>query len=217
MSERPENRVDRIVRDLLRGRRLKLRGGDAEEKEAIIMAARLAASRQGPQRMSPAFRQRLSRQLESAPQEAWLTRRAALVAGLGVAIGAAGGGLLARSLDSGGAQGPVTAGRTVQPTDGRWYDVGALADFTPGQARQVKAGAVGAYVTRTGDQVAAVSSICSDLPCELWWDGSQSALICPCHNRSFTAQGASIGMYPLPSLDVVKARVQNGRVQVLGA
>ena len=216
MGERPENRVDRIVRDLLRGRRLKLRGGDAEEKEAIIMAARLAASRQGSQHMTPAFRQKLARQLEAAPQEAWLTRRAALVAGLGVAIGAAGGGLLGRSLDNTG-QAPATAGRTVRPDGGRWYDVGALADFTPGQARHVKAGAVGAYVTRTGDQVAAVSSICSDLPCELWWDGSQAALVCPCHNRSFTAQGASIGMYPLPSLDLVQARVQNDRVQVLGA
>lgn len=216
MGERPEDRLERIVRDLLRGRRLKLRGGDAEDKAAIIMAARLAASRQGPQRMTPAFRQRLVRRLEAAPQEAWMTRRAALVAGLGVAIGVAGGGLLGRALDN-GSQAPVTASRTVRPTDGRWYDVGAFADFPPGQARQVKAGAVGAYVTRTGDQVAAVSSICSDLPCELWWDGSQSALICPCHNRSFTAQGASIGMYPLPSLDVVQARVQNGRVQVLGA
>ena len=31
---KPENRVDRIVSDLLHGRRLRLRGGDAEEKAA---------------------------------------------------------------------------------------------------------------------------------------------------------------------------------------
>jgi cytochrome b6-f complex iron-sulfur subunit len=218
MGERPENRVDRIVRDLMRGHRLKLRGGDAEEKEAIIMAARLAAARQGPQRMSPAFRHRLLRMLESAPRETWVTRRAALVAGLGVVAGAVSGGLLERSLE-GSTSGPVAASRVVQPTDGRWFDVGPLDDFTPGQARAVRAGAVGAFVTRSsgGDQVTAVSSICSDLPCELWWDGAQSALICPCHNRSFTAQGASIGTYPLPSLDVVQARVRDGRVQVLGA
>src|SRR4029077_17351008 len=67
MGERPENRVDRIVNGLLRGRRLKLRGGDAEEKEAIIMAARLAAAKQGQQRMSPAFRQRLPKELGGAP------------------------------------------------------------------------------------------------------------------------------------------------------
>ena len=66
MGEKPENRLERIVSDLMRGRRLRLRGGDADEKEAIIMAARLAAARQGPQRMSPGFRQQLSRRLESA-------------------------------------------------------------------------------------------------------------------------------------------------------
>ena len=41
MNGKPENRIERIVTDLLRGRRLKLRGGDAEEKEAITAAARL--------------------------------------------------------------------------------------------------------------------------------------------------------------------------------
>src|ERR1700674_306386 len=97
MPEKPENRVDRIVSDLLRGRRLKLRGGDAEEKEAITVAARLAAASQGPQRMSSAFRSRLAAALESAPKEGWFTRRAALVAGLGVAAGGGSGGLLGQA------------------------------------------------------------------------------------------------------------------------
>ena len=214
MGERPENRVDRIVSGLLRGRRLKLRGGDAEEKEAIIMAARLAAARQGPQRMNPAFRQRLARQLEAAPEQSWITRRAALVAGIGVAAGIVGGELLGRSLE--GHAPAVASGHVVRPTNGRWIDVGALEEFPEGQARQVKAGAIGAFIVRNGGTVSAVSSICSDLPCELWWDRSQAALVCPCHNRSFTAQGASIGNYPLPSLDVVQTRVNNGHVEVLG-
>jgi nitrite reductase/ring-hydroxylating ferredoxin subunit len=218
MGERPENRVDRIVAGLLRGRPLKLRGGDAEEKEAIVLAARLAAASRGPQRMSPAFRQRLVKQLGAAtPQESWMTRRAALVAGLGVVAGAVGGGLLGRSLDGSGSQPSAGAGKVLEPTNGLWIDVGALADFAPGQARLVKAGAVGAFVTRNGDGVSAVSSICSDLPCELWWDGSQHALVCPCHNRTFTADGTSNGLYPLRSLDVVQARVNGGRVEVLGA
>src|SRR6266852_2776177 len=29
-----------------------------------------------------------------------------------------------------------------------------------------------------------ISSMCSDLPCELWWDGSSSVLACPCHNKT---------------------------------
>ena len=215
MGERPENRVDRIVSALLRGRRLKLRGGDAEERAAIIMAARLAAGRQGPQRMSPAFRRRLERQLELMPEQSWVTRRAALVAGIGVAAGVLGGELLSRSLE--GSQAPVLANsRVVTPTNGKWMDVGPLDNFQDGQAHLVKAGAVGAFIVRNGGSVTAVSSICSDLPCELWWDGSQSALVCPCHNRTFTAGGASIGQYPLRPLDVVQARVKNGRVEVLG-
>ena len=216
MGDKHENRVDRIVNDLLRGRRLKLRGGDAEEKEAIIMAARLAAARQGTQRMSPAFRQKLARRLESAPAEGWLTRRAALVAGLGVAAGAVGGGILGRSLDL--SRGSGTAGSVIQPDKGLWFDVGALDEFTPGQARLVRAGAVGAFVMRAGDSVSAVSSICSDLPCELWWDDRHAVLACPCHNRSFTAQGKSTDtVYPLPPLDVVLVRVSAAnRVEVLG-
>ncbi len=97
MRNTPENRIERIVTDLLHGRRLRLRAGDAEEKEAITAAAQFAAASQGPQRMSPAFRRRLAQILESTPKETWLTRRAALVAGLGVATGALAGGIVGRA------------------------------------------------------------------------------------------------------------------------
>ena len=217
MGERPESRVDRIVGGLLRGRRLKLRGGDAEEKEAIVMAARLAAARQGPQRMSPTFRQRLVKQLGAQPPESWMTRRAALVAGLGVVAGAVGGGLLGRSLDGGG-QPSATAGQLVKPTKGRWIDVGALADFDDGEGRLVHAGAVGAFVFRKGDDVQAVSSICSHLPCELSWQSANAILLCPCHNVGFKRDGTPVSTaYPMPSLNAVQARVSaEGRVEVLG-
>ena len=216
MRDKREKRVDQVVSDLLRGRRLKLRGGDAEEKEAIIMAARLAAARQGTQRMSPAFRQRLTRALESAPRGGWMTRRAALVAGLGVAAGAVGGGMLGHGLEM--KQAADSSGRQISPPNGQWMDVGALADFKPGEAQLVRAGAIGAFVVRNGEAVSAVSSICSDLPCELWWDHSQAVLSCPCHNKSFTSEGRSTdNMYPLPSLDVVRVRVTTQRrVEVLG-
>ncbi len=190
MPEKPENRVERIVNDLLRGRRLRLRTGDAEEKEAITAAARFAAAGQGPQRMSPVFRRRLAQTLESAPKDAWMTRRAALVAGLGVAAGA----------------------------HGRWTDVGALLDFAEGAGTRVKAGAVGAFVFRRGDTVTAVSSICSHLPCELWWDATPSVLQCPCHPAAFESDGKPAGQaYGLQALNEVKVRVTAARrVEVLG-
>ena len=218
MREKPENRIARIVDDLLHGRRLRLRAGDAEEKEAITAAARFAAARQGPQRMSPAFRRRLAQILESTPEEPWLTRRAALVAGLGVAAGALAGGVVGKALAPAPGSAPRMASKPVLPVDGKWTDVGALTDFAEGQGKLVRAGAVGAFVFRRGQSVTAVSSICSHLPCELWWDGGARLLDCPCHPASFTAEGKpSSPAYPLPDLNEVKARVTAaGRVEVLG-
>ncbi|HEY8813678.1 MAG TPA: Rieske 2Fe-2S domain-containing protein [Candidatus Dormibacteraeota bacterium] len=217
MPEGPEHRVDRIVSDLLRGKRLRLRGGDADEKEAITAAARLVAAGQGVQRMHPAFRKRMAQALETAPSGGWLTRRAALVAGLGVATGVAAGGLMGRAMES-SPSAYVRSPRLVKPSDGRWMDVGALADLADGQATRVSAGAVGAFVFRRGETVSAVSSICSDLPCELKWNQGNHVLDCPCHPASFTAEGAPTNQaYSLPSLDLVSVRVtEAGRVEVLG-
>ena len=216
MPDKPENRVDRIVTDLLRGRRLRLRGGDAEEKEAITVAARLAAARQGPQRMNPAFRKRLTDALESAPREGF-TRRAALVAGLGVAAGAVSAGVIGKALQP-AANAPIARGGPIDPVKPRWTDVGALADFTDGQGKRVTAGAVGAFVFRRGDAVTAVSSICSHLPCELWWNVGEVALDCPCHPASFHPDGTPTSQaYALPALNQVSVRLSpTGRVEVLG-
>ena len=217
MGEGPEKRVDRIVGELLRGRRLRLRGGDADEKEAITAAARLVAAGQGVQRMHPAFRKRMAQALETAPRGGWLTRRAALVAGLGVATGAVTGGLLGRAMEPNPST-YVPSARLVKPSSGRWVDVGALADYVDGQGKRVTAGAIGAFLFRRGDTVKAVSSICSDLPCELSWNGGNGVLDCPCHPVSFTPDGTPTNKaYPLPSLDLVSVRVTDtGRVEVLG-
>jgi nitrite reductase/ring-hydroxylating ferredoxin subunit len=216
MNSKRENRVEKIVSDLLRGRRLKLRGGDAEEKEAITVAARLAAARQGPQRMDPAFRKRLARALESAPNDAWLTRRAALVAGLGLAAGAVGGGLLGREME--GRALSAQGGQPIEPVGGVWVDVAALKELTEGEGKLVSAGSVSAFVFRQGETVTAVSSICSHLPCQLWWNHDHSSLDCPCHPASFTPLGRSTNQtYPLPELNTVRVRVTTaGRVEVLG-
>jgi nitrite reductase/ring-hydroxylating ferredoxin subunit len=215
---KPENRVDKIVSDLLKGRRLKLRGGDAEEKAAITTAARLAAARQGgPQRMNPAFRKRLEQALESAPTERWMTRRAALVAGFGLAAGAVTGGLVGKALEPAHTA-PLQRGDAINPRQGRWVDVAALSELVDGQGKRVTAGGVGAFLFRRGETVTAVSSICSHLPCELLWNTGGGVLDCTCHPASFTPSGASTNeSYPLPTLNKVFVRVTAaGRVEVLG-
>ena len=217
MPDKPENRVDRIVTEMLRGHRLRLRAGDADEKEAITVAARLAAARGGPQRMSPAFRKQLATALETAPDQGWFTRRAALVAGLGVAVGAVSGGLLGKVLAP-PANPPVAHGGLINPVNPRWVDVGALIDFTEGQGKRVMAGSVGAFLFRRGDTVTAVSSICSHLPCELWWNAGELALDCPCHPASFQPDGTpTTPAYGLAALSQVGVRVSpSGRVEVMG-
>jgi nitrite reductase/ring-hydroxylating ferredoxin subunit len=216
MNGKPEDRVDKIVSDLLRGRRLKLRGGDGEEKEAITSAARLAGSRTGPQRMRPEFRKRLAQVLKQAPREDLLTRRNALVAGLGLAAGAIAGTVIGRTLEP--RAGPLAVGDVINPRNGRWIDVAALSQLVDGQGRRVTAGSIGAYLFRHGDSVSAVSSICSHLPCELQWDGSGGLLACPCHPATFTSAGVSTDdTYPLPSLKTLRVRVTPaGRVEVFG-
>ena len=215
---KPENRVDQIVSDLLHGRRLKLRGGDAEEKAAITAAARLVAARQGTQRMNPAFRKRLEQVLESAPKEPWMTRRAALVAGFGLAAGAVTGGLLGREMEPAATAVRPAGGDPINPVPGKWVDVAAISDLAEGQGKHVTAGSVGAFLFRRGDSVTGVSSICSHLPCELWWNGGQGLLACPCHPATFTPEGRSTDKtYPLPALSTVQVRVTPaGRVEVLG-
>ena len=180
-------------------------------------AARLAAARLGPQRMNPAFRKRLAAALESAPKDGWLTRRAALVARLGVAAGAVSGGLISKALQP-TAPPPVASGGLINPVNPRWVDVGALTDLVDGQGKRVTAGAVGAFLFRRGDTVTAVSSICSHLPCELWWNTGEGALDCPCHPASFSADGTPTNQaYGLAPLNQVGVRVNPaGRVEVMG-
>jgi nitrite reductase/ring-hydroxylating ferredoxin subunit len=213
MNRKPEDRLDKIISDLLRGRRLKLRGGDAEEKSAITAAARLAGARQGPQRMHPTFRKRLQQTLEQTPPEGRISRRAALVAGLGLAAGAVGGAILGRATEP-----PVQAGSgPIDPVHGRWIDVAAMSDLQEGEGKLVAAGSVRAFVFRRGDTVSAVSSICTHLPCELWWDGGSSHLACPCHPVSFQRDGQPSDGYALPPLNPVHVRVTDaGRIEVLG-
>ncbi len=214
MNRRPEDRLDKIVSGLLRGRRLKLRGGDAEEKAAITAAARLAGARQAPQRMHPAFRNRLARSMEQAPEDRWMTRRGALVAGIGFAAGAAGGAFMGRTTEVPASR---PGGQAIDPLNGRWIDVAALSDLTEGQGHPVVAGSIGAFVFRRGDTVSAVSSICSHLPCELWWSHNDGLLACPCHPAAFTPNGRPAGAYNLPALNTVRVRVTTaGRVEVLG-
>jgi len=201
---------------------------DAAEREAIMAAARLAGAREGYPRMSPAFRRRLATILDTGEQPGWMSRRAALVAGVGIAAGALGGVGLSR-LSAGEKPEPAVAARKppvsgtstgiIDPgTHGRWVDVAAMSELPEKQGVRITAGAVGAFLFREGDRVHAISSVCSHLPCDLKWMPNNSALNCPCHNQNFDVNGNSTSQtYPLNPLYKVQVRVTSaGRIEVFG-
>lgn len=223
-EQRAAERVHRLVEDLLAGRRLHLGPADAAERAAIQLAARLVGARQGYPRMAAAFRRRLAR-LVIAGEPGRLTRRAALAGGLGVFVGAA----LAAAADRlGGLVGwtapyrPAALGAQPAieplPAVARWWDTGLrLEDLVEGVPRRVNAGSVGAFVVRRGAEVTALSAYCTHLPCELSWLPARGTLNCPCHDRDFDLEGYSTSrQYPLPPLPLVRVRVRQGRVEVLG-
>jgi nitrite reductase/ring-hydroxylating ferredoxin subunit len=233
-EERAAERLDKMVSDLLAGKHVKATPSEASERGAIRAAARLAGAREGYPRMSSAYRRRLARLLDKGEPAPWMTRRAALVGGLGVAAGALGGitleqlGVIRRPAPQLGARPSPTpppggdpAQRAIiepRPEVARWVDTGILfAQMVEGQPRRVTAGSVGAFVFRKGDQVLAMSSICTHLPCELVWKSKDHELNCPCHNQLFDGDGLALSEgYKLPALPLVRARIRDGRVEILG-
>jgi nitrite reductase/ring-hydroxylating ferredoxin subunit len=228
-DERAAERLDRLVADVLAGRHLKATPSDAADRQAIQLAARLAGTRDGYPRMSPAFRRRLAGVLEKGQAPSWLNRRAALVAGLGLAVGAMGGVVAEevsrighvrdRAVQQAARKPPSTRGIIDPlPQVARWVDTGVVFSEMPdGVPRRVVAGSIGAFVIRRGDQVVGMSSYCTHMPCELVWQPGKRTLNCPCHNLSFDMDGQSMSEgYGLPALPLVRVRVRNGRVEVLG-
>jgi nitrite reductase/ring-hydroxylating ferredoxin subunit len=222
-EQRAARRIDRLVSGLLSGKRLRARSGDAEERETIRMASQLAGSREGYPRMSAAFRERLAARLAGEEPRRQLTRRDALVAALAAAGGIGVGGALERVLGVGqpGPQPVRPATRGVlapKAGTGRWIDVGlALDELQEGVPVRVTAGSIGVFVTRSGNEVRAMSAFCTHQPCELAWIARDRVLNCPCHNVDFTPEGNSKATaYPLPPLPLAHTRVVAGRIEVLG-
>ncbi len=119
--------------------------------------------------MSPDLRRRIAKMVEDRPDEAFPTRAApAQLAGRHPA---------------------AVAGGIMQPAGGRWIGVATLADLVEAQPVKVVAGDLVAYVFRRGDEVSAVSGMCSHLPCALDWRRGSALFNCPCHNVNFSPNG----------------------------
>jgi len=232
-EERTAERVDRLVEELVSGGRLRATPSDASDHPAIMAAAGLAGATQPYPRMNPAFKRRLEGLIQGQPDPSVMSRRAALLAGLGVGLGALTGAVAERLVRVRGVPIPQSSAKAVHanaiaedipaiinplPATQKWWDTGIRAeDLVENVPVRVSAGSVGAYILRRGNQVLGMSAYCTYLPCELAWIAESHVLNCPCHNSAFDLNGESLGKtYKWPTLPAVSVRVTNGTVEVLG-
>jgi nitrite reductase/ring-hydroxylating ferredoxin subunit len=215
------DRIDRLVEDLLRGRRLRSGAAEAGERESIMAAAGLAAAREGYPRMSPSFRRRLTAILTGGADRGKVSRRTALGAVVGLAagvVGAAGLGRLATAEPGPAARRSALAGGVMKAAGGRWIEVAALSQLSETAPTRVVAGDVVAYLFRTGATVSGVSAICTHLPCVLGWHPGDELLVCPCHPVKFQPDGVSTAEnYAVASLPRLHVKVEQERVFVYSA
>lgn len=71
------------------------------------------------------------------------------------------------------------------------------------------------YVSRdSSGQLKVLSAICPHLGCSVAWQAKQEKFVCPCHGGQFEPNGQHISGPPPRGLDVLKAQVMDGKLQV---
>lgn len=141
----------------------------------------------------------------------WATAAAATLIGLGLAIPLAG----------------YVIGPAFKRREQAWVDVGEAGSLASGEPTQleymttVRDGwmeakahkAVWAVKQSDGD-VTVFSPMCTHLGCGYRWDTGEKKFLCPCHGSVYNVKGEVLaGPAPRP-LDVLPAKVENGRLLV---
>ena len=223
MDDDPEQ-LDKYVEDLLQDRRPERTSLGAEAAlRARQVAAMLRAARPGVGLPSSEFLQRMQHSIEdwvtpepeSAAPSRGYSRRSLLLGGAG---GLAAG--LVAALGADRLLRPTRDLRGALPlvTDGRWTDVVALQGLKDGVPTRFSSGALEGYLLRTGQDVRALSAVCTHMGCLLNWSTFRSRFECPCHGATFDLDGTPSGDYGdrsvLRPLPVLQVKVVQGMVSV---
>lgn len=220
--------VDAYVEAILREKRPPRFGAEDDEARQMLAAAALRAGRPGADAPRPEFVERLERLLgeriaaDEALGRAPLVTRRRLLGGAAVAAAAAAVGAgVDRAIDHHAEHGAAPSAELV-PTQGTWMDVAAVDAVPVGRPLRFSAGAVEGFLVNHGDNISAVSAICTHLPCTLHFNAGAQRLDCPCHGAWFDLDGKAMNgsdytPATLPSLPALRTRIVGGRVQVLGA
>jgi len=113
-------------------------------------------------------------------------------------------------------------------TSGQWSDVGDAHEFEKGAGPVSKTVSLvqrdgwrevvseqSVYVSRAENgQLQVMSAICPHLGCSVAWQASQGKFVCPCHGGQFAPDGTHISGPPPRGLDILKAQVKDGKLQV---
>jgi nitrite reductase/ring-hydroxylating ferredoxin subunit len=225
VNDDPEQ-LDRHVEDLLQDRRPErtpLPDEDAlraRQAAAMLKGARPGAglpTRQFLERMQQSIQQWVGEQsVEPSASPARPSRRSLLITGAaGLAAGVAAGVAAVVGLDQVQKQPPPVATPALV-RNGSWRAVMALADMPESTPVSFRSGAIEGFLIRRGQEVEALSAVCTHMGCILNYSTFRQRFECPCHGATFDLTGQSTNHYertlrPLPRL---KTRVQQGQVEV---
>jgi len=220
--------VDDFLDAVVRDQRPPRFPAEDDDARAMLAATALRAGQPGADSPHPEFVESLERRLRRAMEVSddsgaqRLSRRRLLGGAAAAAAAAVGVGVgIDRIVDRPTEQTAAGPPRELVPQAGRWVDVGSLDDVPVGRPLRFSAGAVeGFVVNHGGGNVAAVSAMCTHMPCTLVFNAADQRLDCPCHNAWFGLDGQPVaGNYPyrLPALPTVRTRVVSGRVEVFSA
>jgi nitrite reductase/ring-hydroxylating ferredoxin subunit len=215
-----DRRLSRFVQALISNRRPP-RTPAEDDSAAMQVAARLRAANPGGSTPSPAFVDKLARQLREASEhdpgwtEAGIRRRRFLVGGLATVAASVAAGVGVERLHEVLTE-PASGSGTIQPYISAWVAVATVDEVTPGKIKQFSAGGVQGVVFTLHGEVRGLSNVCTHQGCTLVPEAAQGKLVCPCHPMSFNLTGAANpGDYRLNPLPTIQTRVNAGNVEVL--
>jgi len=119
---------------------------------------------------------------------------------------------------------PVYAKAATQ----EWSDVGDVAEFSEAKEPVTKAVSFSqrdgwreivstqpVYVNRLANgELQVLSAICPHMGCSVAWQAGQNKFVCPCHGGQFASDGKHLGGPPPRGMDTLRAKVNNGKLQV---
>jgi cytochrome b6-f complex iron-sulfur subunit len=121
------------------------------------------------------------------------------------------GGLVA--LEMGGITLAYMQPRLAEGEFGGQIAAGLVEDFPPGSVTHIPNGRF--YLCRLADGgFLALYQRCTHLGCNVPWDQTSNAFVCPCHSSQFTVEGSVINPPAPRPLDLFAVKIQDSQVIV---